>query len=189
MKRFFLLALALSLSLFSVNSHANLVMNITDDGFGNSHLVFSGSATVLSGNSGPNSIWVNNSNFSSNFMTGFSGGQSVLSGTGTVCSSLSGCGGLFDLYQDAGFGFAPRVNAGITHFPGAVLSWSGDFVAATPFANFIQGTYATSTLQFGTIDSSYILTIGQPQNVPEPISLALFGIGLAGIGFSSRKKA
>lgn len=187
MKRTFFVALAALL--FSVNSHANLVMNISDDGFGNSHMVFSGSATVLSGSQAPNSIWVDNSNFSSNFMSGFSGGQAILSGTGTVCSSLSGCGSVFDVYEDAGFGFAPRVGQSILHSPGAILSWSGDIIAATPFANFIQGTYTTSTLMFGTIDSSYILTIGQPQNVPEPISLALFGIGLAGVGFSRRKKA
>jgi hypothetical protein len=169
----------------SMNAGAALTMNITDAGGGKSRFVFSGSATVVSGiGGGVNGIWVSANQFGTPFMSGPSAfAKTVISGGGTITDSPGETGVVFDVYQDANFGFAPR-DGETRYFPGTVLSWSGDLVAAIPFSNFIPGQYTTTTLMFGTIDSPYVLTIGA---VPEPSTVVAGALLLLPFGASAMR--
>ena len=61
-----------------------------------------------------------------------------------------------------------------------VSTYSSGMIPGTGFFGFTGGTGAARNLQY--IDNVRI-------NVPEPGTLALFGLGLAGLGFARRKKA
>jgi len=77
--------------------------------------------------------------------------------------------------NDAGFSFAGN---SFLFFPSAL---SGYFTAPGIFAGIVEGNAPTSF--FG----GALLTITDTRTVPEPATLALLGIGLAGVGFSRRK--
>ncbi len=187
-------ALGLAVVVFATEARATLFMHISEASGGFSRMVFSGSATLVSGFQSPNSIWVSNDSFAGDPIVGTSFSQGILSGGGTVSSSTSGTYSVVDVYTQSTFGFAPRVGAGIHHAAGSVLSWSGDLVAATPFTNFAPGVYTTSTLMFGSLGSDQlVLTIGPvlpPASVPDAASmLVLVGAAMLGLVACTRKRA
>ncbi len=76
-------------------------------------------------------------------------------------------------------------------------SWRYAFFASPPFFTYdpnIAGTYDVylkafnDDVQVASTNIQVLITGGSSVPVPEPTTLALFGIGLAGMGFARRKK-
>ena len=128
-------------------------------------------------------------NLAAGFTTGFSFYYAAISRTGSVSvfDGLNGTGNVLATlnlpitpsacnYQQFGAGFCPFVATGIG-FAGTAMS-----VAFAGVANqivFDDVTFGSVTPDVETLEHS----------IPEPGTLALFGLGLAGLGVTRRKRA
>ena len=173
---------ALFLVLAPVVAQANLLINFTADGTGGTNLEFDGSGTVLSSGSfvyySPATAFYMLTGWTSSLVA-----PNAVLGGGTVGTLFAGQSGA--PAQSVEW-FWPGVGNGNSLSDADGLTFD---LPTLNFSNFIQGTYALTRFSGFADVGDVTLVIGPRAEIPEPASLALIGLGLAGLGFSRRRKA
>lgn len=176
----------------STSANATLILNVSDAGGGQTLWQFSGSDVISSGGqTSRNGFWFDEAN-----TTGFDS-ASTFGQINPTSNSFAGMVnatalGLRDLFiEDDRFGI--RTSPTPQWDTGDTISWSGSFVANVAISNFVAGSFTGSTIgtstDFQQLRDGFVLNVDQPVPAPEPTAFALMALGLAGLGFSRKRKA
>lgn len=91
--------------------------------------------------------------------------------------------------------FGIRVDFPLDYLTGETSSWTGTFTVGLDISEFNLGSYRLNTTQANgggflfALPDDVVLNFSEVTSVPEPSIIALLSLGLAGIGFSRKKKA
>jgi len=187
----------IALLVFAGIASADLIIDVTDLGGGQSRWQFSGSATVDAANIGYNGFygrdWDNGDPFTNDVNQAYpfvSGGVTVSS---TTAANLTAVEILRTLgAPGAAQSAAPRYNVpgGIPWIANDLLSWSGGVTVDLPYSELNPGVYQTNTLIGGyTLDGNGVVLTINASPIPEPGTSALFGLALAGYAIYRRRRA
>lgn len=165
--------------------------------------VFNNEVLVTSRNDGRIYRYDQSGNQLGSFASGFSTGQGMATdGTNLYFSGWNGANSVFNVY-DLSFNLINQlvnpVGLGFNNiFDFAYDAATGDFFGLATNGEGGTGTQSNTVVQFqmgGGVVNTYGLSlfadgIGQfnTSQVPEPGTIALFGLGLVGLGFARRKK-
>ncbi|ARU55740.1 MAG: PEP-CTERM sorting domain-containing protein [Pseudomonadales bacterium] len=208
MKNYFLGAILL---LACTYANAALILNVEGiSGSGSTTWSLSGSSTVNQSGTIRTNVGSNNFSVDDTFEPDVAG--DFISSTTTILdNSLFSISGLAtitigsdtqtitDIFLDPDGAsrddFGIRVDSALSYLAGEASSWAGDFVVGLDISEFNLGTYRLNTTQSNgggflfALADDVVLNFNEATSVPEPSVIALLSLGLAGIGFSRKKKA
>ncbi len=186
--------------LYASAANAGLMLNIYEDSSNDVVFEFSGSSTVNQGanNYIRNGFWFGD--IADGFYTGSTGAYNALSENFYSENVTQGTNsGLNDVYLN-GTGSGHELGIRLNNYniltnsnDGDLITWSGLITLDIDFSDFMTGIWtgdrliANGTDELFLLDDGYTITIGDAAAVSEPASIALLGLGLAGLGFSRRK--